>query len=147
DFATANFSLSRQTDGFGSLTSRLGQRRTSDELAYNFNSTIYFDSLIPERYNWNIPVSFSAHRSITTPRYFPTQGDVTLEEFKKAVHARGDITNEQKERLIERQKNASQTYIEDYSLNLVNITKNGSQSFFGRYLLDNTTLNFVYNNI
>src|SRR5699024_2225979 len=74
DFATANFSLSRQTDGFGSLTSRLGQRRTSDKLAYNFNSTIYFDSLIPERYNWNIPVSFSAHRSITTPRYLPKQG-------------------------------------------------------------------------
>lgn len=145
DFAIVNLTLSRQTDGFGSLTSRLGQRRTSDELAYNLYSTVYFDSFIPDRYGWTIPVSFSARRSVTTPRYLPNQGDIELEDFKKSVDARNDLSIDEKERLIDQRVTASQNYLESYSINVVNVSKNGSDSFLSHYLLDNTTLNFVYN--
>lgn len=145
DLSTVNFSLIRQTDGFGSLISRIGQRRTSDELAYNLYSTVYFDSFIPDRYGWSIPVSFSAHRTVTTPRYLPNQGDITLDDFKKAVKARDDITPSQKSTLIDRRISASKTYLEGYSFNIVNVSKTGSKSFLSHYLLDNTTLNFVYN--
>ncbi len=145
DFATVNLNINRQTDGFGSLTSRLGQRRTSDEFAYNLHSTVYLDSFIPERYGWNIPVSFSARRSVSTPRYLPNQGDITLEDFKKAVKARDNISNERAEELINQKVTASQTYLESYSINFVYVSKSLSESFLGRYFLDNTTLNFVYN--
>ncbi len=145
DFASVNLNINRQTDGFGSLTSRLGQRRTSDEFAYNLYSTFYLDTFIPDRYGWNIPVSFSARRSISTPRYLPNQGDITLEDFKNAVQARDDISDKRKDELIDQKITASQTYLESYSVNIVNLSKERSESLIGRYLLDKTTLNFVYN--
>ncbi len=145
DFATVNLNIIRQTDGFGSLTSRLGQRRTSDEFAYNLFSTVYLDSFIPDRYGWNVPVSFSARRSISTPRYLPNQGDITLKDFKGSVEARDDISEEQQQHLINEKIKASQTYLESYSVSLVNVSKTGSETFFGRNFLDNSILNFVYN--
>lgn len=145
DFATINVNLSEQTDGFGALNSRLGQRRTSDEFAYDFNSTVNMHKFIPERFGWNIPVSLSARRSISTPRYLPNQGDVTLDDFKGAVKARNDLSARQKDRLIDETVHASQTSLESYSVNIANATKSLSESPLARYTLDNTTLNFVYN--
>ena len=146
DFASVNVNLSQQTDGFGALNSRLGQRRTSDEFAYDLNSTVNAHKFIPDRYGWNIPVSFSARRSISTPRFLPNQGDVTLDEFEGAVSARDDLSEIQQNRLIDQTIQASQTSLQSYSLNIANVTKNQSENPFARYTLDNTTLNFVYNN-
>lgn len=145
DFATVNFNLSQQTDGFGALNSRLGQRRTSDEFAYDLNSTVNMHKFIPDRYGWNIPVSFSARRSLSTPRYLPNQGDVTIHDFKGAVNARDNLSQQQKEQLIEETVQASQTILESYSVNIANATKSLSQNPWVRYTLDNTTFNFVYN--
>lgn len=145
DFASVNLNLSQQTDGFGALNSRLGQRRTSDEFAYDLNSTVNMHKFIPDRFGWNVPFSFSARRSISTPRYLPNQGDITLDDFETAVDARDDIPESQKDRLIDRTIEASQTSLESYSLNIANATKRQSENPFLRYTLDNTTLNFVYN--
>lgn len=145
DFATLNVNLSQQTDGFGALNSRLGQRRTSDQLAFDLNSTFNLHKLIPDRYGWSIPVALSARRSMTTPRYLPNQGDVTLNDFKEAVNARDDLSPAQKERLIDQTIQASQTSLDSYSVNIANVTKRLSENPLVRYTLDNTTLNFVYN--
>lgn len=145
DFATVNLNLSQQTDGFGALNSRLGQRRTSDEFAYDLNSTVNMHKFIPDRFGWNIPVSLSARRSISTPRYLPNQGDVTLDDFKNAVETRTDLTQPQKDRLIDKTVQASQTSLESYSINIANATKSLSQNPFVKYTLDKTTFNFVYN--
>ena len=145
DFATVNVNLSQQTDGFGALNSRLGQRRTSDEFAYDINSTINMHKFIPDRYGWNLPVSLSARRSTSTPRYLPNQGDVTLDDFKGAVDNRSDLSERQKDRLIDATVQASQTSLESYSVNIANATKSLSQNPLMQYTLDKTTLNFVYN--
>jgi cell surface protein SprA len=145
DFASVNLNLNQQTDGFGALNSRLGQRRTSDEFAYDLNSNLNMHKFIPEQYGWTIPVSLSARRSTSTPRYLPNQGDVTLDDFKNAVNARSDITESQKDNLIDQQVLQSQSYSESYSINIANATKNLSEHPFSKYTLDNTTLNFVYN--
>lgn len=145
DFAIVNLNLSQQTDGFGALNSRLGQRRTSDEFAYDLNSTVNMHKFIPDHYGWNIPVSFSARRSLSTPRYLPNQGDVTLNDFENAVEARDDLTDPEKENLIDQTVQASQNSLESYSVNIANATKRRSQNPFIKYTLDKTTLNFVYN--
>ena len=145
DFATFNANFNRETDGFGALNSRLGQRRMSDVLAYDLNTTVNMHKLIPDRYGWNIPVTFSTRRSSSTPRYLPNEGDVRLSEFKSAVKARNDINEEQKQRIIDQRIQASQTVTESYSINISNLSKSGSKSKFAEYTLDKTTLNYVYN--
>ncbi|MDX1671501.1 MAG: cell surface protein SprA, partial [Balneolaceae bacterium] len=146
DFASVNLNVNRETDGFGSLNSGLGQRRFSDILAYDANTTVNLHKFIPDRYGWNIPLTLSTRRSSSTPRFLPNQGDVTISEFKEAVNARTDIVDVEKERVINEKIRESQTVSESYSINLTNVGKRDSESGLARYMLDNTTLNFVYNN-
>ncbi|WP_185958268.1 cell surface protein SprA [Fodinibius sediminis] len=145
DFASVNANLNRETDGFGALNSRLGQRRLSDVLAYDVNSTVNMHKFLPARYGWNIPVTFSTRQSNSTPRYLPNQGDIRLTDFKNAVQSRSELTDMQKERLISQQIFESQTAVESYSVNMSNVTKTRSQSNLAKYTLDNTTFNYVYN--
>lgn len=145
DFASINANVTQETDGFGALNSRLGQRRVSDIFGYDINTTVNLHKFLPDRYGWNFPVSLSTRSSTSTPRYLPNQGDVRLSEFEDAVNARDDISQEQKQTLIDRRIRESQTYMESYSLNVSNVSKRLSDSRFLQYTLDKTTLNYVYN--
>lgn len=145
DFATVNTNLTRQTDGFGALDSRLGQRRMSDQMAYDINSTVNLHSFIPDRFGWNIPVTFTTRRSTLTPRYLPNEGDIRLNDFKEAVRARTDISESQQQSIIDERVHEVQTYSESYSINLTNLSKQNSENRLARYTFDNTTFNYVYN--
>ncbi len=145
DFATVNANIIRQTQGFGSLDSRLGQRRVSNEFAYDLNSAINLDSFIPDRYGWNIPVNLTARRSSSVPKYLPNQGDIRFSDFEEAVRSRTNLDPDLQDRLIDEQRRDVETYSENYAINFSNISKRNSQSAVGRVLLDNTTLNYNYN--
>lgn len=145
DFATVNANVIRQTQGFGSLDSRLGQRRISNELAYDLNTSVNLDSFIPDRYGWSIPFSFSTRRSTSVPKYLPNQGDIRLSDFENAVRSRDDLNADQQNRVIQSQIRDVESYNESYSFNLSNVTKSNSENPLARYILDNTTLNYVYN--
>jgi cell surface protein SprA len=145
DFARFNANLERSTDGFGSLDSRLGDRRQYDKTAYELSSTVNMDKFIPSRYGWNIPVTLSTRRSTQTPRFLPNQGDIRLEDYKKSVRSANDLSETQKDQLIDSTVTASQTYLEGYSINFSNISKQYSKSKLAEYTLDKTSLNYVYN--
>jgi cell surface protein SprA len=144
DFATVNTNFTRQTNGFGGLDSRLGQRRQSEQLGIDVNSTINLHKLVPDRFGWNFPVSLSARQSTTTPRFLPNQGDIRLTDFEQATNARQDITEQEKDQIIRETIRNSQTRNENYSINFSNISKRNSQSKLLRYTLDNTTINYNY---
>ena len=145
DFATVNANLTRQTQGFGSLDSRLGQRRISNELAYDINTAVNLHSFIPERFGWSIPVSFNARSSSSIPKYLPNQGDIRFTDFEQAVRNRSDLNEGEQDALIDRVTREIETYSESYSINLSNMTKQNSRNALARYTLDNLTVNYVYN--
>ncbi|MGM0546276.1 MAG: cell surface protein SprA [Bacteroidota bacterium] len=145
DFATFNANFNRETDGFGALDSRLGQRRMSDLEAYDLNSTVNMHKFIPDRFGWNIPVSLSTRRSLSTPRYLPNQGDIRLSEFENAVNSRNDISDAEKEQIISERVRQSQTFTESYSVNISNLSKSQSKYKLSEYTLDKMNTNFVYN--
>ena len=145
DFATVNANINRQTQGFGALDSRLGQRRVSNELAYDINTSVNMHSFIPDRYGWSIPVSFTARRSTSVPKYLPNQGDIRFSDFENAVRSRSDLNEDQQDDLIRLQTREIETFTDTYSVNLSNLTKRNSQNRFARYTIDNTTINYVYN--
>ncbi|WP_246075093.1 cell surface protein SprA [Gracilimonas mengyeensis] len=145
DFATLNTNFSRTTTGFGSLDSRLGTRQRSDDLAYDINSTVNLHKLIPDRFGWNFPVSVSTRKNISTPQYLPNQGDTRLSEFNSAIRNRDDLSQSEKDALIEEKLNEVETIRDNFSLNVSNFSKDNSKSKLMQYTVDNTRLNFVYN--
>ncbi len=145
DFATVNTNITRQTDGFGALDSRLGQRRISDQLAYDINSTVNMERFIPEKYGWSIPVLLNTRRSTTTPRYLPNEGDIRLDDFIEATRSRTDISESEQQTIIDERISEVQTYTESYSVNLSNVSKQNSENWLTRHTFDNTTFNYVYN--
>ncbi len=145
DFATMNANVTRQTTGFGGLDSRLGQRSVSDQLGYSVSSTVNLHKLIPDRYGWSFPVTVSARRSTSTPKFLPDQGDITLDDFIAAEESRSDISNSEIDENINQKINDIQTVSEGYSLNVSNISKRNSKGKLAQYTLDKTKLSYVYN--
>lgn len=145
DFASVNASFNRSTDGFGSIDSRLGERQNFDRLAYDLSGTVNMHRFIPERFGWNIPVSLSARQSTQTPRFLPREGDIRFEDFRRAVNADELLTPQQRSDLINQRLLEVQTYSENYSINLSNISKRYSQTKLGQYTLDNLRFSYVYN--
>ena len=145
DFATVNANVIKQTQGFGSLDSRLGQRRVNNELAFDLSSLVNLDSFIPDRFGWNIPVSLSARRSTAVPKFLPNQGDIRFTDFENAIRNRIDLNESQQDQLISDQRREVETFVESYAINVSNFTKNNSRTFISRALFDNTTINYNYN--
>lgn len=145
DLATINASIVRQTQGFGSLDSRLGQRRVNNELAYDLSSQVNLHSLLPDRYGWSLPVNLSARRSAAVPKFLPNQGDIRFTDFEQAVRSRRDLEESGQDELIRNMRNEIETFSESYAINLSNFTKRNSESAFSRFLFDNTTINYNYN--
>ncbi|REL24101.1 cell surface protein SprA [Rhodohalobacter sp. SW132] len=144
DFATVNGNLTRQTQGFGSLNSRLGQRRVDNQTAYDLSTTVNLHRLIPERYGWNIPVSLSTRQSSSIPKFLPNQGDIRMSDFESAVRASENLSEDDQDQLIREQRREAETYTESYAINLSNITKRNSENRLVRYTVDNTTLSYNY---
>ncbi|MEP1150658.1 MAG: cell surface protein SprA [Balneola sp.] len=145
DFATMNANVTRQTTGFGGLDSRLGQRSVSDDLGYSVSSTVNLHKLVPDRFGWSFPVTVSARRNSSTPKFLPDRGDIRLDDFIEAERNRTDIPPVLIEQNVEEKIKEVQTVTEGYSLNVSNISKSNSQSKLAQYTLDKTKLSYVYN--
>ena len=145
DFATVNANATRQTQGFGALDSRLGQRRVNNELAFDLSSLVNLHKLVPDRFGWNIPVNLSARRSTAVPKFLPNQGDIRFTDLESAIRSRPDLNLNEQDQLIADQRREVETFVESYAINVSNFTKNNSRSFVSRALFDNTTINYNYN--
>jgi len=145
DFATVNANVIRQTQGFGALDSRLGQRRVNNELAFDLSSLVNLHSFIPDRFGWSLPVNLSARRSTAVPKFLPNQGDIRFTDLENAIRNRPDLNLEEQDVLIADQRREVETYVESYAINVSNFTKNNSRTFISRALFDNTTINYNYN--
>ena len=145
DFATVKTNFQQRSDGFGSIQSRLGDRQLFSETSFDINGTVNLHKFIPDRFGWNFPVGLSYRRSLRTPRFLPNQGDVRLDDFRQAVRNDSTLTEDQQTSVINEQVRQSETFSENYSINLSNISKKYSKSPILKYTLDNTTFRFVYN--
>lgn len=143
DFASLNARFSHTQDGFGSINSRMVDRRKSDESNYDLNTTVNLHRFIPDRYGWNIPISLGTRSSVSTPRFLPREGDIRYSEFVNAI--RNDVADPaEQDRIINERLREIQTRSQSYSLNLTGITKNNSRTALMRYMLDPLTLSYNY---
>jgi cell surface protein SprA len=144
DVANLNLNYSRQTDGFGGLNSKLQNRSQDDRDNIGVSTSFNLHKFIPDRYGWNMPVSFSYSRSMSTPRYLPGPGDIRLSDFEDAILA-SSRPEAEKDSIISSTTRQAETFKEDYSINLSNFSKKYSESNWLKYTLDNSSISYVYN--
>ena len=141
DIGRIKASFQRQTDGFGSLSSSLGEREQLNINNWTITTELNAHKLIPERYGWNLPINVQIQSNTTTPRFSPTRGDIRLEEILSQIEDREDLSNEEKSTAKTEATEAAQTYTLSRSLS-TRIGKSGSRNKILRNTIDGIALTY-----
>ena len=146
DLGRIKASIQRQTDGFGSLSSSLGEREQLNINNWTVNTEVNVDKVIPERYGWDIPVNVQVQSNTTTPRFSPTRGDIRLDDLLSQIDEREDLSNEEKSAAKTEAEESSQTFTLTQTLS-TRMGKSGSRNKLVRNTLDGITVAFSKSNI
>ena len=141
DLGRVKASFQRQTDGFGSLSSSLGEREQLNINNWTVTTEVNADKLIPERFGWTLPVNVQIQSNTTTPRFSPTRGDIRLEEILDQIDQREDLTVQEKEAARTEATEAAQTYTLSKSLS-TRLGKTGSRNKILRNTVDGISLSY-----
>ena len=141
DVGNIKASFQRQTDGFGSLSSSLGEREQLNINNWTVTTELNADKVIPERFGWNIPVNVQIQSNTTTPRFSPTRGDIRLEEILDQIDEREDLDEVEKSEAKTEATEAAQTYKLTKSLS-TRVAKNGSRNKILRNTVDGLTVSY-----
>ncbi len=142
DVADVTGRFSRQTDGFGELSSGLGDRSFQDEQGYSLTANLNAHKLLPERFGWQLPVSLSLSDQTTTPRFSPRRGDITVEEEVLQIEQDSALSAEARASEIAEVRAAAETSSFRRTIR-VPISKSGSRSPLLRYTLDGLALTYT----
>ncbi len=143
DLGRVQANFQRQTDGFGSLSSTLGQRDQQSLLNWSLTTDLNADKLLPERFGWSIPLSMQLQSRTSTPRFAPNRGDVRLSEILSQIDARPDLSNTERATQREAAVQSAQTASLSRSVT-ARLQKQGSASWLVRNTLDDVSLNYSY---
>ena len=143
DLGRFKANIRRQTDGFGSLESSLGERDQNDINNWSMAGDVNLDKFLPERAGWSIPVSAQVQSNTSTPRFSPSRGDVRLIEIQQQIRSDTTLTLEQQDLEVSGVIEAARTqsYTRSYSFR---VSKQNSQSNLVRVLVDGLSFNHSY---
>ncbi|MDX1429863.1 MAG: cell surface protein SprA, partial [Rhodothermales bacterium] len=134
-----------QTDGFGSLSSTLGERDQRAIDNWSVTTELNADKPIPEKFGWRIPVSMQLQSNTSTPRFAPSRGDVRLREILAQIDERaddGEISREEAELEKEEARLAAETHSRSRSFT-ARMSKSGSKSSILKYTLDGISASYT----
>ncbi|MBX2821291.1 MAG: cell surface protein SprA [Rhodothermaceae bacterium] len=142
DLGRFKANVRRQTDGFGSLESSLGERDQNNINNWSMAGDLNLDKFLPERAGWSIPVSAQVQSNTSTPRFAPSRGDVRLEEIQQQIRDL-DISEVEQEERIQNVTEAAQTFnfTRSYSFR---VSKQNSRNGLMRVLVDGLSFNHSY---
>ncbi|MFB6273803.1 MAG: cell surface protein SprA [Salinibacter sp.] len=158
DVATVTGSFQRRTQGFGSLSSTLSERKQSTNTSWNLRTELKLGTLLPEDQGWRIPVTLQLQSNRTVPRFDPNRGDVAVSSVAKQFDAvpAGTLATRFDERypdklsgkqIRSRLKDSVRTAAETRSLRrtmTLDISKQNSDSWWMQKTIDGMSLNFSY---
>ncbi len=139
DVGSVKANINRQTDGFGGLSSSLGERDQTDVDNWSVTTDVDANKLIPDRFGWKIPVNFQVQSNTATPRFSPTRGDVRLDEILSQIDGRDDLSTEERDDLKQDALESAQTHTFNRSLS-TRLSKSNSRSRLLRNTIDGLTL-------
>ncbi len=143
DLARVKGTVRAQTDGFGSLSSSLGERDQINSMDWTVNTQVHVDKFISERYGWSVPVSMEVKSSASTPRFDASRGDVRVGSLLDAVASDSSLAPseiEERQRAI-REETQTRTETRSYTSR---IGKTGSRTRLVRNTIDGLSLSYSY---
>ena len=142
DVAQVNARVSMTQDGFGELGGALGGRSFASQTGFTLTSSLNAHKLIPERFGWSIPVSFSVTENGTTPRFDPDNGDVRLADLAESARTGAPVGGVPGEVRAEAILDRARTQTSSRNVR-VQVSKTGSRSPWLRYTLDGVTASYT----
>ena len=88
DIGMVNFTMHKETSGFGGVDQGLSERRLDDYEQYSVAVQGDFGRLLPEKAKLSAPVYYSKSSEKTTPRYNPLDQDILLKDALDAVETK-----------------------------------------------------------
>lgn len=85
DIGMVNFSLHKETAGFGGVDQGLSQRRLDDYQQYNVAVQGDVGRLLPEGAKLSAPIYYSKSSEVVTPKYNPLDQDILLKDALDAA--------------------------------------------------------------
>jgi cell surface protein SprA len=135
DFATVTGALRHTTFGFGSVSSKIGERTRDETTAYDVSANVNVDKLLPGNTGIKLPMFLSYENTTINPNYDPANPDMKVEAALKSFSNAEDRSNFKKliqDKTIRR------------SLNFVNVRKTKVKSDAKTHLYDIENLSFSY---
>jgi len=158
DVATLKGSFQRRTDGFGSLSSTLNERKQSTNTSWNVRADLNLGSFLLGQQGWRIPMTLQVQSNQTVPRFDPNRGDVAVSSVAKQFDAIPDADLDSlyadryeedlsADQIRNRLKDSVRTAAETRSLRrtmTADISKQNSDSWWMQKTVDGMSLNFQY---
>jgi len=135
DFATVSGALRYTAFGFGSVSSKIGERARDETTAYDVSANVNVDKLLPGNTGIKIPMFVSYENTTINPNYDPANPDMKVDAALKSFSSQSD-------------RDAFKTLIQDKttrrSLNFVNVRKTKVKQDATPHIYDIENLSFSY---
>lgn len=135
DFATLTGSLRHTTFGFGSVSSKIGERARDETTAYDVSANVNIDKLLPGNTGIKIPMFVSYENTTINPNYDPANPDMKMDAALKSLPEQEDRENF---------KELVQDKTTRRSLNFVNVRKVKVKQDATPHIYDIENLSFSY---
>jgi cell surface protein SprA len=135
DFATVTGALRYTTFGFGSVSSKIGERTREETTAYDVSANVNVDKLLPGNSGIKIPMFVSYENTTINPNFDPANPDMKTEAALKSLPTDEDRENFKK--LIQDRTTRK-------SLNFVNVRKVKVKPNARTHIYDIENLSFSY---
>ncbi|NJM25847.1 MAG: cell surface protein SprA, partial [Bacteroidia bacterium] len=135
DFATVNGAFRHTTFGFGSVSSKIGERTRAETTAYDVSANVNLDKLLPGNHGIKLPMFVSYQNTIIDPNYDPANPDMRLDAALKSFNTDEERRNYLK--LIRDQETRR-------SLNFTNVRKAKVKADAPVHLWDIENFSFSY---
>lgn len=135
DFATVTGALRHTAFGFGSVSSKIGERARDETTAYDVSANVNVDKLLPGNTGIKIPMFVSYENTTINPNYDPANPDMKVDAALKSFSDQEDRDNFKK--LIQDKTTRR-------SLNFVNVRKVKVKQDATPHIYDIENLSFSY---
>lgn len=135
DFATLYGSLRHTTFGFGSVSSKIGERTRDETTAYDVSANVNVDKLLPGNTGIKVPMFVGYEQTTINPNYDPANPDMKIDAAERSFVSEGDRKDFKKliqDRTVRK------------SLNFVNVRKVKVKQDAATHIYDVENLSFSY---
>ncbi|MEX2233522.1 MAG: cell surface protein SprA, partial [Cyclobacteriaceae bacterium] len=135
DFATVTGALRHTAFGFGTVSSKIGERAREQTTAYDVSANVNIDKLLPGNSGIKIPMFVSYENTTINPNYDPANPDMKVDAALKSFPDQDDADNF---------KDLIQDKTTRRSLNFVNVRKTKVKQDATPHIYDIENLSFSY---